>query len=198
MISNTGTKTLYFETGQNLNGANITAVVPTAPALGAQTLTNDGTNPVDLSTVTIGSKTYTFQSTLTDVDGHVKRGASNTASMTNLFNAINGSGGTIGTDYATSTLPNTQVVATNPSGTTVTVTALVAGVAGNSIATTASTSPNSHGTWGAATLASGADNTGATPLVAGGQIIITVPFGHDTIAAICGGSDSSTLLVTPG
>lgn len=120
------------------------------------TLTNDGSQPADTSTVVINGKTYTFQSSLTDVDGHVKIGASNTASMTNLFHAINGSGGTIGTDYATSTVAHTTVTATNPSGTTVVVTAITKGAAGNAFATTVG--GTIHGSWGGATLASGADD----------------------------------------
>ncbi len=200
LISNVGTKTVYFETGTQLGSAAnaLVAVVPTAPVKAAGTWTNDTSQPANGSTVTIGTKVYTFQTTLTDVDGHVKIGASATASTTNLFNAINGSGGTIGTDYATSTIPHTQVVATNPTATTVVATALVAGSLYNAVATTSSTSPNSHGTWGGLVLASGANNTGGTPLVTLGQIIITVPYGHDSIAAICGGSDTSTLFVTPG
>jgi hypothetical protein len=116
------------------------------------TLTNDGSNVTNNDTVTIGSKVYTFQDTLTNVDGHVKIGASNTATMTNLFHAINASGGTVGTDYATATVANTQVTATNPSGTTVVITAIVPGTAANSIATTEA---STHLAWGGATLSGG-------------------------------------------
>ena len=124
----------------------------TATAAATQTLTNDGTNVTDGDTVTIGTKVYTLQSTLTNVDGNVKIGASNTATMTNLFHAINASGGTVGTDYATATTANTKVTATNPTGTTVVVTAITSGVAGNLIATTEA---STHLAWGAATLAGG-------------------------------------------
>lgn len=119
------------------------------------TLTNDGVNVTDGDTVTIGSKVYTLQSSLTNVDGHVKIGASNTATMTNLFHAINASGGTVGTDYATLMTANTQVVATNPSGTTVVVTSKVVGTASNAIATTEA---STHLAWGAATLAGGVNS----------------------------------------
>lgn len=119
------------------------------------TLTNDGVNVSNGDTVTIGAKVYTFQSSLTNVDGNVKIGASNTASMTNLFNAINGTGGSSGVDYAALTVAHTQVTATNPTGTTVVVTAIATGTGGNSIA---STETSTHLAWGGANLAGGAVN----------------------------------------
>lgn len=117
-----------------------------------QTLTNDGTNVANGDTVTVAGKVYTFQTTLTNVDGNVHIGAANTNSMTNLFNAINGSGGVPGTDYAAATTANASVTATNPTGTTVKVTAKSSGVAGNSIAVSES---SAHLSWGAPTLAGG-------------------------------------------
>lgn len=135
-------------------------------AAATNTLTNDGTNMVDGDTVTIGTKVYTFQAALTDVDGHVLRGASNTASMTNLFHAINGAGGTIGTDYAASTVANTQVTATNPTGTTVVVTAIVSGVAGNVIA---STEGSIHLSWATATLTGGTVAAAAFTVLTGSE-----------------------------
>lgn len=117
------------------------------------TLTNDGSQPADTSTVVIGSKTYTFQTSLTNVDGNVKIGASNTASMTNLFHAINASGGTPGTDYATLTTAHPTVTATNPTGTTVVVTAITKGTGGNAIASTVG--GTIHATWGGALLTGG-------------------------------------------
>lgn len=143
--------------------------VGTAAAVG--TLTNDGSQPADASTVVIGTKTYTWQTTLTNVDGHVKIGASNTASMTNLFHAINASGGTPGTDYATATTANTQVTATNPTGTTVVVTAITSGVAGNLIATTQA--GTSHATWGGTTLASGTVAATTFTLSIGSEYVLT-------------------------
>jgi hypothetical protein len=102
------------------------------------TLTSNGTNVSNNDTVTIGSKVYTFQTTLTNVDGNVKIGASATLSMTNLCNAINLGAGVVGTDYATAMTANTQVTATNPTTTTVYLRAITAGTAGNSIASTES------------------------------------------------------------
>lgn len=57
------------------------------------------TNFSDADTVTIGQRTYTFQSALTQADGNVLIGASLAASLANLMHAINDAGGTAGTDY---------------------------------------------------------------------------------------------------
>lgn len=117
------------------------------------TLTGDGTVVSDGDTVTIGSKVYTLQATLTNVDGHVKIvSADPVSTLTNLFHAINGTGGVSGTDYAAATVANTDVVATNPSGTTVVLTELAFGVAGNSVATTET---STHLSFGATTLTGG-------------------------------------------
>ena len=61
--------------------------------------------PLDTETTVIGSKTYTWQDTLTDVDGNVHIGATASDCIDNLIAAIIlGSGS--GTDYAASmTLP---------------------------------------------------------------------------------------------
>lgn len=121
------------------------------------TLTGDGTVVSDGDTVTIGSKVYTFQATLTNVDGHVHIVSGNaSATLTNLFHAINNSGGTSGTDYAAATTANTDVVATNPSGTTVVATAINAGSASNAVATTEA---STHLSWGATTLTGGSNAT---------------------------------------
>lgn len=118
-------------------------------ASGALTTTG---NFADGETVTIGGKVYTFQAALTDVDGHVKVGATAALSLTNLRNAINRNNvGTPGTDFATSTTANTKVTATATS-TVLTVTAIVYGTPGNSIATIATVS---NASWGAATLTGG-------------------------------------------
>lgn len=135
-------------------------------ASAAQTLTNDGTNVSNSDTVIVGAKTYTFQTTLTNVDGNVHIGASNTASMTNLFNAVNATGGTPGTDYAAAMTANSQVAATNPTGTTVIVTAKVAGLAGNAIPTTET---STHLSWGSATLTGGTDLAASFSVSAGSE-----------------------------
>lgn len=119
------------------------------------TLTSTG-NFTDGDTVTIGSKVYTMQDTLTNVDGNVKIGASATASLLNLARAINDSGGTPGTDYAAAMTAHPSVTATSDA-TTVVVTAILSGTAGNSIATTEVSTAVS---WGGATLSGGSDGLG--------------------------------------
>lgn len=73
---------------------------------------NSGFNANDGETVTINGKVYTFQDTLTNVDGHVKIGATGPDTVTNLAHAVNASGGTSGTDYAAATVAHTTRTAT--------------------------------------------------------------------------------------
>jgi Phage tail tube protein len=122
-------------------------------ALGTLTAT---VNFANAETVTIGTKVYTFQTTLTNVDGHVDIGATLTASLLNLLRAINNSGGVPGTDYAASTEAHPSVSAISSNATTLVVRALTGGTSGNSIATTETCT---NASWGAATLASGANST---------------------------------------
>lgn len=114
--------------------------------------------PADGDTVTIDGKVYTFQTTLTDVNGHVFRGANATEARDNLVAAINLASGT-GTKYATSTSKHTTVTAA-ASGADMVVTAIAGGTAGNAIATT-KTSPGSHIAWDGSTL--GTTTAGVDP-----------------------------------
>jgi hypothetical protein len=77
------------------------------------------------------------------------------AALDNLKLAINGSSGA-GTSYSTGTVAHTTVSATTNTDTTQVVAALIAGVSGNSIATTET---SSHLSFGAAHLTSGAEAT---------------------------------------
>lgn len=110
--------------------------------------------PLDTETVTVGGKTYTFQTSLTDVDGNVLIGASESDSLDNLIAAINLDAGA-GTTYATSTTEQTDVDAVAGVGDTLDVTAQVGGTAGNSLA---STETLTDGSFGGATLSGGADS----------------------------------------
>lgn len=69
-----------------------------------------GQNAADNETVVIDGKTYTFQTTLTNVDGHVKIGADAATSLGNLKAAINLSAGA-GTKYAAATTLHPTVTA---------------------------------------------------------------------------------------
>ena len=135
------------------------------PATG--TLTSSGVF-VDTQTVIVGGKTYTTQTTLTNVDGNVLIGASAAATLQNLYDAINLTG-TAGTQYAAAMTANTRVAATAVTATTLVVKALTPGEVGNLIA---STETQDNVAWGAATLASGAGDVSAwvTSLFAQSQV----------------------------
>jgi hypothetical protein len=140
----------------------LTDVAATAYAAATGTLTLTG-NAANTETVTTGGKTYTFQTTLTDVDGNVLIGASASDSLDNLIAAINLDAGA-GSTYAASTTANTYVSAAAGAGDTMDATALVPGTAGNSIATTETLT---NGSWGGATLSGG---TGDVHILTGGEL----------------------------
>lgn len=126
-----------------------------ARALGTYTSTGVFT---DTQTLVIGGKTYTTLTTLTDTDGYVNLGADAEATIDNLVAAINlsnegESAVGPGTDYAASTTVHPLVYAEKGSATTLVVHAKVPGAIGNLIGTTET---QTNGSWGAATLASGA------------------------------------------
>lgn len=89
-------------------------------------------NPDANDTISVGSVTYTFKSALAAAND-VKIGADLTATLASLVAAINGTG-TAGTDYYTGTENlKALVVASAASGTTLNLTAVEVGVAGNFI-----------------------------------------------------------------
>lgn len=112
-------------------------------------------NPGDGDTVTIGSKIYTFQTVLTNVDGNVLIGASASDSLDNLIAAINLGAGS-GTVYAAATTLHPTVSAAAGAGDTMNASAKTAGAAGNAIATTEASTNLS---WAAATLTGGVDHS---------------------------------------
>jgi hypothetical protein len=140
-----------FVTAGVLPGDTLTisadTTVPTAAA-GTLTLTAQPTND---STVTIGTKTYTWKTVLSNVNGYVLIGASATTAITNLKDAIMLTGAP-GTQYAASTTANGFVTAVLGPPDTLAATAIVLGVAGNSIITADTSSVAS---WGAPTLVGG-------------------------------------------
>ncbi len=117
-------------------------------------LTTDATAPADTSTIVIGSKTYTWQTTLTNTDGHVLIGISVATAYANLASAINLTAGA-GTTYAAATTANAAATSAVAAATTVTVTATVPGSAGNAFSTTTGGTP--HSSWGNTTLTGGID-----------------------------------------
>jgi len=119
------------------------------------------TNPTNGQTVTIDGKVYTFQTTLTGVDGNVHIGATAADSVINLFYSINSpeNGGAPGSDYALQmtdhpTVETLGTIATAPPvGTDMIVRAKTAGVGGNSLAASTNVTGAS---WAGANFAGGA------------------------------------------
>lgn len=99
------------------------------------TITTSGTGAANNDTVTVGATTYTFKTTLTGAANEVLRTGVEDVDITNLVSAINGSAGA-GTTYGTGTVANASVSAAAMASHATVVTALVPGVAGNSIALT--------------------------------------------------------------
>ncbi len=116
----------------------------------------------DGDTVTIGTEVYTFQDTLTDVQGNVKRTGTLATDLANLAAHINGGAGA-GTAYAASGVADTVVTAISDA-TTLTATARVGGTQNNTVATTET---SGTAAWGAATLLGG---LGEVAVAAGGTV----------------------------
>lgn len=154
-------------------------VISGQAASGTLTLTG---NAVDAETVIIGSTTYTWRTAITAAAYDVLIGASASASLDNLISAINRTGAA-GIAYSEATTRHTSVSAAPGAGDTMVVTALTAGVSGNTIATTETMT---NGSFGAATLGAGVNFTvsaitdpdfpGATSVdFADGYMLFTTP-----------------------
>lgn len=158
-----------FEYDSDILSVNATSGLPqleAANVAASSTLTITGTdNAGNGETVTIGSKVYTFETVLTNVDGNVFIGANKAASLANLSAAINLGAGS-GTTYAAATTLNADVSGNGASP--LVVTAKVKGKAGNHIATSQTMA---HGTWTGAFLASGAGRAFTTLGLIPGEFI---------------------------
>jgi hypothetical protein len=128
-------------------------VVVTASVAATEILTL-AANAANTETVTTGTKTYIFQTVLTDVDGNVLIGATASDSIDNLIAAITLGAGS-GSLYAASTTANGFVTAAAGGGDTMDATALAGGTQGNSIATTETLAAGGS-QWGAALMSGGA------------------------------------------
>ena len=118
------------------------------------TLTMD-TQPTDGDKIVIGSRTYTWQASLANVDGNIWIGSNIAAAKNNLYYAIAASGGTPGTDYATAMTANTEVTVGYFNGSSQAVfTSILAGTAANSLASTETFTAGTN-VFSAATLTGG-------------------------------------------
>lgn len=118
------------------------------------TLTMD-TQPTDGDKIVIGSRTYTWQASLNNVDGNIWIGSNIAAAKNNLYYAIAASGGTPGTDYATAMTANTEVTVGYFNGSSQAVfTSILPGTAANSLASTETFTAGTN-VFSAATLTGG-------------------------------------------
>jgi len=122
-----------------------------AQATGVWTLAGQ---PNDGDQTEIDGKTYTFEATLTNVDGNVHIGASASATIDNLIAAIELGAGA-GTDYATAMTIHPTCTGAAGAGDTMDCTANYYGTFGNSISTTDPTDVSGNLSWGGATLSGG-------------------------------------------
>jgi len=113
-------------------------------------------NFANAETVTVAGRVYTFQTTLTNVNGNVKIAASLTLSLLNLLRTINRSGGVVGTDYAAATVKHAALEATASTATTLSIRAIFGGTAGNALGTTEAAA---NASFGAATLTGGSNSS---------------------------------------
>jgi hypothetical protein len=130
-----------------------TAITKASKIFTASTIANT-------ETITIGGKVYTFQTTLTDVDGNVLIGASDDAAMDNLVAAVNLAAGA-GTTYAASMTANPYCSAVKSATDECQAVSLIGGTIGNLIAIAEA----AGGSWaGAATALSGGTGSAAVAL----------------------------------
>jgi hypothetical protein len=119
-------------------------------------------NVGNAETVTLDAKVYTFQTTLTNVNGNVKIGADADASLANRVCAIRLRGCTAGTHYAAAMTEHPTVYAKRGTGDTMIAIAKSGGTAGNSLTST-ETLLGSGNAFGDTTL--GDTELGTTPTV---------------------------------
>lgn len=103
------------------------------------TILNNNANPTNATTLTIGSKIYKFVSTFTGAINEILIQGTADGTSDALINAINNGTGE-GVTYSTGTVKNVQVTASVRSTHTFTITAIVGGNVGNSLALTTTSS----------------------------------------------------------
>ena len=162
---------------------NIPVSIAASATASSGELTMD-TQPTAGDTVTIGTKTYIFVPVGTDTaDGEVTIGGDLAGAQAALFAAING------TDNLNTA--NSKVKAEPFALNKMAITALVAGVAGDAIATT-ETFTAATNVFDAATLGSGADCTAANAITA----LVAEFTAHDTQGVSVADGAGDTLVIT--
>lgn len=145
--------------------------------LGGGTGASDAGITTATATITIGTRTYTFVTELTEsivgTDGAVADQilyvTDVATALDNMKSAINGAG-LVGTDYSTGTTANMDVIATTNADASQIIQARLIGTAGNAIATTETLANHA---WTSTVMASG---TGATGSVLAKTLSTTTDF----------------------
>jgi hypothetical protein len=122
-----------------LHNTTAAAIDPSAgvqAAVAAEGTLTMAVDPTDTNTFTIGSITYTFLDSFVDAVDNVFTGADLAAAKVNLVAAVTATGGTPGTTHFTTQVANPDVDIATFIGDDAVLTALVAGFAGNALATT--------------------------------------------------------------
>lgn len=183
-----------------LGTKDVTAAAGTAATAAAATLTSTGTFSAGEQAI-IGSRTYTFVAALTvpAVPGEVLIGANQTASHLNLLRAINGGSGA-GSLYATGTAPHELVTAASSDGTHTVLAAKIPGAAANSIGTTegAAAAAMANASWGATTMASGADGVESSTWVSVREALTVKKGGATSISCIGIGANTTVCITALG
>lgn len=170
---------------------NLADITVPAAASATGTLTASGAIS-DGEQVVIGAQTYTFRSPFVDAANNIDASGTTAQALENLRRAINGDG-VAGTNYGTGTTVNADVTATD-TATTVDVTAITAGSAANTVATTET---GANLAWGAATLTGGAGDavilsTGELPTQTTAAVGAVTTLG--TVVAAHGGTFGTHVL----
>jgi hypothetical protein len=144
-------------------------------------LTSTGVNPAAAETVTIGSKTYTFRASVATTANEVLIGANAAATLANLKAAVNLETGA-GTLYGSNTTINAEATASVITATTLRFYAKTAGTAGNSIASTETSTTLSFtgGTFAGGAAATGVKSLEVRPTRAS-KLTITATDGTTTV-----------------
>ena len=156
----------YIDAAAAAPGVPVLSAAPVdyVAAIVATSLLTDGnaTAPSDGDQLTVAGKQYTFKTTLTPLEGEVLINTTADAALLNLARAINHTG-TANTDYKCAAANANVSASASVSSHHITLTALVAGVAGNSLAVTQDTGTS----FTVAAFASGADAIPGTVGLAG-------------------------------
>lgn len=184
-----GSDVFEADTNAAITAGRIRVDISAGGTKASQTLTSDNTNVANGDTVTIDTKVYTFKTALTPAEGEVLIGASADASLLNLIRAINHSG-TPGTDYQCAAVHPTVTAATSVTSHAFLVTAVYTGTGPNAIATTET---SAHLSWGATTLASGANPTGAQFVTA---LVLAINSGNTQKLKAVAGSTNECVIYT--